>query len=124
MRDLDWKLLFFALLGCYLLPWLFLGTLLSAVLPADGSTIAGWRLVLFNIFLALYFLAMPLAAGYFTARFSKNRPQLHVLLVVSLGTVAVMLVSQNSLLAQAAMFIASLAVASLGAFVVLRKNPR
>lgn len=124
MRDLDWKLLFFAFLGCYVLPWLVFGTLASAVFPAEGSAISGWRLVLFNFFLAAYFVAIPLAAGYFIARFSKSRPQLHVLLVVVLGAAAVTLVTENSLLVQAAMFVASLAFASLGAFVVLRKSPR
>ncbi|RJP64419.1 MAG: hypothetical protein C4535_17415 [Comamonadaceae bacterium] len=124
LRELDWKLLFFAFLGCYLIPWLVVGTLVSAIIPADGTAISGWKQVVLNSYLAVYFVAMPLAAGYFTARFSKNRPQLHVLLVVLLGTVAVMFVTSNSLSVQAVLFAASLAVASLGAFVVLRKVPR
>jgi len=122
LRELDWKLLFFGFVGCYLIPWFVFGAFASIALPSDGTAIAGWRLLLLNSYFFVYFVAMPIAAGYFTARFAKNRPQLHVLLVVLLGTVAILLTSHSSLGLQAAMFLLSLVVASLGAFLVLRKE--
>ena len=121
LRGIDWKLLLFAWLACYAVPWLASSVLLSALITQDG-VVSGWRLVAFNSYLVLHFLCMPLAAGYFTARYAKNRPQLHVLLVVVLGFVALCSVSSSPFLAQAIAAVASLAMASLGAFVHVRSR--
>ena len=123
MRQIDWRLLFFGFAACYAIPWLLFGMLVSAAVPV-GVALSGWQQLLLSSYLVVYFLAMPLAAGYFTAKFAKNRPQLHVLLLVLLGSVAVMLVSSNSLAVQLGMSVLSLAMASLGAFVVLRGGKR
>lgn len=125
LAELDWKVLLFACLGCYVLPWLVVGILVSASRPYDGVDITGWRLALLGLqAFVVPVIAMPLAAGYFTARFCANRPHLHVLLVVSLGTVALLAVHRGPMVAHAIMFVASLAIAALGAFIVLRKVPR
>jgi hypothetical protein len=119
LRNLDWRVLLFGFIACYALPWLLFGMVVSGVIR-ENEAITGWRLLVFNSYLVIYFVAMPLAAGYFTAKFAKNRPQLHVLLIVLLGTGTVMLARPDSLLVQAGVGVFSLLMASLGAFVVLR----
>ena len=119
LRNLDWRVLFFAFLACYVLPWPLFGAVFYSDI-ADEGAISGLREVVLEVYFYLHFLAMPLAAGYFTARYAKNRPQLHVLLVVLLGTCASMLARPDSLAVQAVVGLVSLLMASLGAFVVLR----
>ncbi len=124
---IDWKVLLFALLGCYVLPWMVFGILASATYPPDDGLpiyITGWRKVLLGAEFALHYIGMPLAAGYFTARFSTNRPQLHVLLVALLGFGASLLVHRTAWGTHAIILVVSLAVAALGAFVRLRKPVR
>jgi ABC-type tungstate transport system substrate-binding protein len=122
-RHIDWKLLLFAFLACYAVPWVVASLLLSALIPSEG-VIVGWRLVAFNSYLVLYFLCMPFGAGYFTAKFAKNRPQLHVLLVVALGVFGLSFVRSSSLEAQVAAAAVSLAMAALGAFILIRGRSR
>ncbi|XAH23173.1 hypothetical protein AAFF27_24850 [Xylophilus sp. GW821-FHT01B05] len=126
LARLDWKVVFFAVLGCYVLPWLVLGTLVLAVVPSEGDAgaIIGWTGVYLGMTALIYVIAMPLAGGYFTARFCKNRPQLHVLLVVVLGVLVRGPTTGAPLIAYAIAFAVSLVVAALGAFVALRRVPR
>ena len=119
LRQLDWRVVFFALVACYGLPWLLSG---AVVYVAEDKGGFEWRESVLDAYVYLYFLAMPLAAGYFTARYSKNRPQLHVLLVVLLGAAASMLVRPDSLGFLAIAGAVALLMASLGAFVALRRS--
>jgi len=124
---IDWKLLCFTVLGCYVLPWAVFGVLAYATYPPnDGEPvyITGWRKVLLSAEFVLHYVGMPLAAGYFTARFSANRPQLHVLLVVLLGFGASLLVHSTAWSTHAFILVLSLSVAALGAFISLRKPAR
>jgi len=117
-RGFDWKVVFFALIGCYLLPALFLGSLTATTsldsLPHEGSV----------ILLSVYGLAVyggsPIAGGYFTARFASNRPKLHVLVVAVLGILLACLSYRGPLLAVLAYFLVALVLATLGAFLRLR----
>jgi len=125
-HTLDWKVLFLALLGCYIIPWLVVGTLVSSMVDVDVIGISGWKRALVNSYPVVCFVAMPFAAGCFTARFSKSRPRLHVLLVVLLAGLAFNTwVSSSSWAAQAFVLALSMAAAFLGAFVALRNaSPR
>ena len=121
LRDLDGRVLLFAALGCYALPILVFGTLISASLAQSPD---GWGQPATVILLLIFFLLSPLAAGYFTARYARNRPQLHVLLVWAIGFAAFIITSAGSLGIQAAVGVASFASVSLGAFVRLRAGKR
>ena len=117
LRHLDWKVLAFALLGCYFVPWLVLGTLASAAWTSDLT----WRAQLMTVLMLAYVLAPPFAGGYFAARYARSLPQLHVLLVSVLGFLVVAISSKTS---SPAMFlgysVAFFALAALGAFIRLR----
>jgi hypothetical protein len=118
VRQLDWPVLCFAWLGCYLIPWFVFGSLVEAVWGGDST---GLKLAV-GSYVVLYLFGMPFAAGYFTARFSKNRPQLHVLLVASVAAAGFAFISSGSLGVQVAVFGASLFFASFGAFLALRRG--
>lgn len=118
-QDLDWKILLFASLGCYAMPLLVFGTLISAALSQSPD---GWGQPATVILLLIFFLLSPLAAGYFTARYARSRPQLHVLLVWAIGFAAFVVTSSGSLGIQTAVGVVSFAFSSLGAFVRLRAS--
>jgi hypothetical protein len=120
LRQLDWAVLCFAWLGCYLIPWFVVGLLVQAVWGSEGAAVA----LLSSSYAVLYLVGMPLAAGYFTARFSKNRPRLHVLLVATFAAAAFAFISGGSLTVRAVVFVASLLFASFGAFFAFRRGVR
>ena len=121
LHDLDGRVLLFAALGCYALPLLVFGTLISAALSQSPDS---WGQPTAVILLIIFFLPSPLIAGYFTARYARNRPQLHVLLVWAIGFAAFVVTSAGSLGIQAAVGVASFASISLGAFAQLRARKR
>jgi len=114
MAHLDIKVLLAAAVGCYGLVGLVLGTLLAAMFSTDGSASLSstWAVGLMVI---ATISVPPLVAGYFTARYASNRPQLHVLLVALLGGVLALLMGASIWVA-----LVSLPLAALGAFIQLR----
>lgn len=117
LRYLDWKVLFLAVVGCYLVPWVVLGTLSSVAWTANIA----W---LMTILILAYVFAPPFAGGYFTARYARTLPQLHVLLVSAIGFLIVAIPSKTP---STWMFlgysVAFFALAALGAFIRLRGLP-
>src|SRR5262245_46157059 len=88
-RGLDWKVVFFAVIACYLVPWLLIGVVSSLILGpiSDGVSVPvqgfdRWWLGLTTL---VSFIGYPFFAGFFTAKFASNRPQLHVLIVTLVG---------------------------------------
>jgi hypothetical protein len=114
MAHLDIKVLLAAAVGCYGLVALVLGTLLAAMFSTDGSANASPTWVVGLMGLATISIP-PLVAGYFTARYASNRPQLHVLLVALLGGVLILLMGGSIWVG-----LVSFPLAALGAFLQLR----
>jgi hypothetical protein len=118
-KHIDWKTVAYALLGCYLLPALFFGTVISAALGDDSS---GFGQIVAHVLVFCYLLVPPLAAGYFTARYAARLPQLHVAMVATIGLLIVWATTSAPLSMYLAYGFASLAVSSLGAFLRLRRT--
>lgn len=107
MGKLNIKLLLGVTVGCYMLLGTVLGSILFALIPPEGTDATS-----IHVAMMLSILAVPfLLAGYFTARYAHNRPQLHVLLVALLGSAVVFLIGNSA--AQAAI---PLPLVVLGAF--------
>jgi hypothetical protein len=98
-----------------------MGFVVSAVFPMLGD---GGRNLLMNTLIAGHFLLLPFLAGYFTAKYASNRPQLHVLLVTVVGYLFLLrLTFQGDPIWGHIIKVAALvATASLGAFIVLRSR--
>ena len=118
LQHFDWKVVLYALIGCYAIPALVLGTLLLSTLsePWPGSQLLAGFLV------AIYFLVPPLAGGYFTARYAHSLLQLHVLLVAALGFAVAVIFSRASVGMFAVYGLFVLACSTLGAFVWFRRK--
>ncbi|MBC7994624.1 MAG: hypothetical protein H7Z15_15450 [Rhizobacter sp.] len=121
LRLLDWKVVFFALLACYVLPGILVGTLLATVLQETMPQAVGNPIA--SILAFVSFLIPPVAGGYFAARFARSLPRLHVLVVGALGAVLSLLAFRASPRAMAAYALTSLALAALGGFMRLRSGP-
>jgi hypothetical protein len=118
LRHFDWKVVLFALVACYLLPVLVVGSLTASVSPEPVMNERSATL-LATYWLVAY-LGTPIAGGYFTARFAKNRPQLHVLVVALLGFFLACASYRGPLLFVVAYALVALGLAALGAFLRLR----
>jgi hypothetical protein len=112
-RSIDWKVLFYGVLACYVAPTLVFGTLMLSM---------GENSLLVSIFLGGYVLLPPLAAGYFTARYSSALPQLHVAAVALLGLAVVLVTSNGYWPLRIAYAVLSVALCALGAFIYLRRG--
>ena len=121
LRNLDWKILLFAVFGCYVVPFVVLGTLISTALTATSGE---WGQPTTAVLLILLVLIPPLTVGYFTARYARSRPQLHVFLVWVIGFAVLVVMSSNSLGIQAVVGVTSFVLTSLGAFIWLRRSER
>lgn len=121
LRFLDWKVVFFALLGCYILPGILVGTLLATALQEAMPQSIGHTIGSFLAFVS--FLVPPVAGGYFAARFARALPRLHVLVVGVLGALLSLLAFRASPRAMAAYAVTSLVLAALGGYLRLRSVP-
>jgi hypothetical protein len=120
-RTVDGKLLCLGILGCFILPWLVVGTAFGAIqgLPNEIRTWASPFAMLFDL------AGPPLFAGYIAARFARNRPQLHALLLTMLGITAYFLFGSGTTLEGVATIgVVYLACAALGTIVALRRARR
>lgn len=122
LRLLDWKVVFFALLACYVLPGILVGTLLATALQEAMPQSLGHTIGSFLAFVS--FLVPPVAGGYFSARFAPALPRLHVLVVGVLGALLSLLAFRASPRAMAAYAFTSLVLAALGGFMRLRAVPK
>jgi hypothetical protein len=123
VKTLDWKVIGLAILGCYVLPLLLLGLVGGVFTQSDSETpVKGWPAVWLALLWATYFLGLPVVAGYVTARYARNRPELHVLLVALVGVVLVFSMSRGSPLMRLGFSVAFLAMAALGAVLFLRRR--
>lgn len=122
----DWRVVFFASLTCYVIPW-FVISMISAVLrpPAPEGVavpVEGLYLWWTGFSVVLFVVGLPLAAGYFTAVYANNRPQMHVLVVAVVGYALFAFAHPNSLATRAVQAAIWLSLAALGAFFVLRRR--
>jgi len=122
LRHFDWKVVLFALIGCYLLPALVFGSMAASA--SSESVLTGWAMLPNVMYALAVYIGAPIAGGYFTARFAANRPKLHVLVVATLGVLLAFLSYRGSLLTMLAYAFASTLLAALGAFLRLRDQPR
>src|SRR5664280_1834103 len=114
LRNIDGKVLLFASLACYVLPALLFGTLVLVAL-GDGTSELGQKVAM--VLLPCWLLLSPLAAGYFTARFSARLPQLHVALVGLVGVAICLAKVSGSLAVQAGFAASAFAACALGGFI-------
>jgi hypothetical protein len=115
--SIDLKVVLFALLGCFAVPWLVLGTISLALSDATAVWASGATMVIF-------FLSPPLLAGYFTAKYAKVLPQFHVVLVGLLGLVASMMLIRASWEMYLGLAVLFGVLLTLGAFMSLRGRSR
>lgn len=118
---IDWKVLVFALFGCYFIPWVATGAFLEAFYGPSRDEIE--RAPFGLVFVGATLLS-PALAGYFTARFASDRPQLHVALIALLGPLLQVLASQASIRAYFGYLALTALCCCLGAFVALRSGAR
>lgn len=117
IRHIDWPLVTFAILGCYLLPLLLAGTVVSALLnperPYDGQSVV-------LLLMLLSIVVPPILAGGFSIRFAKELPRFHVGVIGLLGSTISVAMSSNSLGNALLLAGAVLALTCLGEFIQLR----
>lgn len=122
LRVLDWKVVFFALLACYVLPGILVGTVLAAAVQEAMPQAAAQPIASLLAFAS--FLVPPIAGGYFAARFARSLPRLHVLVVGVLGALVSLLAFPASPRAMAAYAVTSVVLAALGGYVRLKSTQK
>jgi lysylphosphatidylglycerol synthetase-like protein (DUF2156 family) len=121
LKSLDWKVVFLALLVCYLVP----GIVLAAALAVVNRTLSADALTLMTALLAIVsFAAPPVAGGYLTARYARSQPWRHVLIVGALGAVLSLLAFRATPRAMVLYVLASLALAAFGGYIRLQGRRR
>lgn len=117
MKSLDWKLVLFALVVCYLLP----GIVLAGVLAAINGTLSRdlWTLVT-AVLSIVGFLVPPVSGGYVAARFARSRPWRHVVVVGVLGALMSLLAFRTSPRGMLLYALASVALAAFGGYIRLQ----
>jgi len=118
-RNLDWKIIVIGLLPSYVGPTLLLPILRAVIVNSDGLA-SNRHVLLVHILLSAYCLVVPLATGYYIAKFAENRPRLHVLLVVIFSFPAVALLPETDLVLRFTIGALWLAFSSTGSFLQLR----
>jgi hypothetical protein len=116
LRALDLKVLVLALVACFAVPWLVVGTI-SGLLTKDLGSSAETA---YTLVMLAFFLLPPVLAGYFTARYSRQLPQLHVALVTALGLLSSVLWIRGLWLVYLVYGLAFVLLSALGAFIRLR----
>jgi lysozyme family protein len=116
-QALHWKVVFLALVACYLVPGIVLAGVLAII--KDGLSPDTWKLVT-GVLAMVGFLVPPVSGGYITARFAPSRPWRHVLVVGALGALLSLLAFRTSPRAMLLYALASLALAAFGGFIRLQ----
>jgi MFS family permease len=113
-NSLDWKLVLFALAVCYVVP----GIVLAGVLAIIKDTLSPdtWKLVT-GVLAMVGFLVPPVSGGYLAARYARDRPWRHVVVVGVLGALLSLLAFRASPRAMLFYALASLALAAFGGYI-------
>lgn len=121
MKFLDWKVVLFALVVCYLVP----GILLAGVLALFEGRLSpdAWKLAT-GLLALVGFLVPPVSGGYLAACFAKSLPWRHVLIVGVLGALLSLLAFRTSPRAMLLYALASVALAAFGGYIRLQGRPR
>lgn len=117
LRSLDWKVVFFALVACYLMPGIVLGGVLAVI--QDMLSADAWKLTT-GVLAMVGFLVPPVSGGYLAARFAKTRPWRHVVVVGVLGALLSLLAFRTSPRAMLFYALGSVALAVFGGYIRLQ----
>jgi hypothetical protein len=120
--DIDWKLVFIALVTCYVVPWFIVGTVLVPMVAPEPQASSAGDLSL-GLLPATLLLASA-AGGYVSAKFASNRPYLHTALVVVVGACALGAAVHGSTPVKVGIVATSAVMGAIGAFFVLRGAQR
>lgn len=114
-KPLDWKVVFFALVACYLVP----GIVLAALVALVQRTLTADALTLMTALLAIAsFLVPPVTGGYVAARYARLNVWRHVLVVGVLGAVLSLLAFRAATPRAMVLYVvASIALAAFGGFI-------
>jgi hypothetical protein len=118
LKHIEWKLVFLALLACYVAPAFLVGTVFAVVLHEAFPSQTGQALASFVSFVAL--LAPSMVGGYVAARFAQHLPWLQVLAVGVLGSAFSVAFFRASPRAMVVYALACIVLAGFGGFVRLR----
>lgn len=114
LRSLDWKLVFFTLAACYLVPGIVIAGVLAIV--KDSLSLDTWKLVT-GVLALVGFFVPPVSGGYLAARYARRHPWRHVVVVGVLGALLSLLAFRTSPRAMLLYALASLALAAFGGYV-------
>lgn len=82
-------------MACIAAPWAIV-TVILLLLVSPGAPHVAWKAYVGAALVGTAYLATPVAAAYFTARFAKSHPLTHATLAVALGLVAYVTVFEES----------------------------
>jgi hypothetical protein len=116
-RRIDWKVVGVALGVCYFVPGLVIAGLLASGIEEILAPYIGQAIT--TLLAYLIFLVLPIAGGYFAARFSRTNRWSHVLVVGILGAVLSLLVFRATPRAMVVYVVASVALAAFGGLILL-----
>ncbi len=121
LKSLDWKVILFALVACYVVP----GILIAGVLAVIKDNLAPdvWKLTT-GLLSLVGFLVPPVSGGYLAARFAKALAWRHVIVVGVLGALLSLLAFRATPRAMLLYALASVALAAFGGFIRLQGRPK
>jgi hypothetical protein len=116
-KRIDWRVIAVALAICYLVPGVVAAGLLAIGLEEILAPYIGQAITTFLAY--LIFLVLPVAGGYFAARFSRTSQWSHVLVVGILGALLPLLVFRAPPRAMVIYVVVSVALAAFGGYIKL-----
>jgi MFS family permease len=120
-KPLDWKVIAFALVACYVVPGIVLGGVMAVI--EDRLSHDAWKLTT-GVISMVGFLVPPVSGGYLAARFAKALAWRHVIVVGVLGALLSLLAFRATPRAMLLYALASVALAAFGGFIRLQGRPR
>jgi hypothetical protein len=121
LKSLDWKVVFFALVACYVVPGILLAGVLAMI--EDTLTRDAWKLTT-GVLSMVGFLVPPVSGGYLAARFARHQPWRHVVIVGVVGALLSLLAFRATPRAMVLYALASLALAVFGGYIRLQGRRR
>ena len=120
-KPLDWKVIAFALVACYVVPGIVLGGVMAVI--EDRLSHDAWKLTT-GVISMVGFLVPPVSGGYLAARFAKALAWRHVIVVGVLGALLSLLAFRATPRAMLFYALASVALAAFGGFIRLQGRPK
>ena len=120
-KPLDWKVIAFALVACYVVPGIVLGGVMAVI--EDRLSHDAWKLTT-GVISMVGFLVPPVSGGYVAARFAKALAWRQVIVVGVLGALLSLLAFRTTPRAMLLYALASVALAAFGGFIRLQGRPR